>query len=134
MNVRTLLAVYAVLIAIGGLFWLLAPAQFLGMYGIDAPEYVAVLLGRFAGSMAVSFGVMAWLARDMPASPARDTLVIGITLANALGFAVCLPGALSGVFNASAWVPVISYAVFTGLFVVVARPDVMLRAAMAPVP
>ncbi len=131
MNLRTLLSVYAVLIGIGGLIWLLVPAQNLGLYGITAADPVAVVLGRFAGTMGIGLAVIAWGARGASASPARNALVLGITVANALGAIVCLLGALSGAFNNFAWVPVVAYAVFTVLFIVAGRGSMAEKQAVA---
>lgn len=121
MKLRPLLSVYAVLTGIGGLIWLFLPVQHIRLYGVATPDPIAVLVGRFAGSMAVALGVMAWIARGAGASPARNALVLGITVANALAFAVCLFGALTEELNAAAWVPVTFYAVLTLLFVLAGR-------------
>jgi len=121
MNVRTLLSVYAALVGIGGLIWLIAPTQSLGLYGVTPPDPVAVLLARYAGTMLIALGIMAWIGRSATASPARSALVLGITVANALGAVVCLLGALSPALNAVAWVPTASYALFTVLFVITAQ-------------
>lgn len=130
MKLRTLLSVYAILIGIGGLIWLLVPAPNLELYGITAPDPVAVLLARFAGTMAIALGVMAWVARGAAASPARNALVLGITVANALGAIVCLLGALSDDLNAFAWAPVAFYGLFTVLFVVAGRTSMAEKPAL----
>lgn len=118
MRLRILLSLYAVLMGIGGLVWLLLPARHLGLYGLAAPDSVAVLLGRYAGTMAVALGMMAWIARDAAASPARNALVLGIIVANGLGAIVCFLGALSAELNVFAWIPTAGYALLTVLFVV----------------
>jgi hypothetical protein len=122
MNLRTLLSVYAVLIGVGGLIFLLLPEQNLAVYGFTSVGALAVVLSRFAGAMGIALGVIAWRARAAGASPERDAIVLGIIVANALSAIVTLFGALSGAFNRAAWVPVVSYTVFTALFVVAARP------------
>jgi hypothetical protein len=129
MKLRPLLSVYAVAVGIGGLIWMLLPVQSIRLYGVAAPDPIAALLGRYAGTMAVALGVMAWIARGAADSPARNALVLGITVANALGFAVCLFGALTEELNAAKWVPVTSYAVFTLLFVLAGRASMADKAA-----
>ena len=125
MNLRILLSVYAVLMALGGLIWLLLPAQHLVLYGVTAPDPLALLLGRFAGTMAIALAVMAWNARRAPRSPARHALVLGITVANTLGAAVCVLSAMSGRLNAFAWGPVGSYVLFSVLFIIAGRAAIM---------
>jgi hypothetical protein len=81
--------------------------------------------------MLVALGVMAWVGRNAAASPARNALVLGITVANALGAVVCLLGALSPALNPFAWVPTGLYAVFAFLFVIAAQRSMAERPAVA---
>lgn len=121
MNLRTLLSVYGVLIGVGGLIFLIVPTQNLALYGVQDVGDVSITLSRYAGSMGIAVGVIAWTARAAGPSPARSGLVLGLIIANALSAAVCLLGALSGAFNQAAWFPTAAFAVFAALFVYVGR-------------
>lgn len=126
MKLRALLAVYAVLIAVGGLVSLFVPAPYMSLYGVTDPDTAAIVLLRVVGATGIGLAAMAWYARNADASTARDALVLGLTVMNALTAIVLFTGAWSGGFNALAWVPAALYALFTVLLAIAGR------ASMAP--
>ena len=121
MNLRTVLSAFAVLIVLGGLAALLVPGTMMHFYGVGTPDAVAVVLLRAVGAMGIGVGLMAWSARGADDSAARNALVPGLTVFNGLSAIALLLGALSGLFNAFAWVPVAAYAIFTVLFLAAGR-------------
>lgn len=129
MKLRIVLSVYAVLTVIGGLVALIAPAPYMGLYGVPAPDAAAVVLLRVVGAAGIGIAVMCWFARNADASPARDALVLGLTVTNALTAVVLIMGAISGSFNVLSWMPAAMYAVFTVLFVHAGRTSMAPRVA-----
>lgn len=121
MNLRVLLSAYGVLSVIGGVLWIAMPGPLIGFFGASSAGPVAAFLATMFGAAAIGVGVMAWMARGAEASPARNALVLGLTLTNLLWFGLLVRGALSGEFNHWAWFPVSAYALWTLLFVMVGR-------------
>lgn len=120
MQLRIVFTAFAVVTAIGALVSLVAPAQYMGLYGID-PDTAAVVLLRVIGGIGIGLAVMAWLARDVEPSPARHAMVLGLTVANALAAIVLVFGALSGFANTLAWLPPAFYAAFAIAFAIAGR-------------
>ena len=71
---------------------------------------------------------MAWTGRAGEAGKARDAIVLGLTVLNALSAVVAVVPALSGVFNGLAWAQAALYAVFTVLFAMAGRASMSPRA------
>lgn len=131
LNLRTLLPIYAVLVLIGGLVAIAVPAPYMSLYGVTAPDAAAVVLLRVVGAAGIGLAVMCWFARNAAASPARDALILGLAVTNALTGIVLVMGALSGSFNALSWMPAAMYLIFAVLFGLAARPAASPQVASA---
>lgn len=121
MNIRTLFSVFAVLIGIGGIVAIAAPAFMLAAYGVQDADPVSMALLRYVGATGVGLAVMAWFARNAEASSTRDALVLGLTVMTGLAAIVLFVTMLSGPFNMFGWLPVAMYAIFALLFTLVGR-------------
>lgn len=131
MNLRVLLSVYGALSVIGGALWIVIPGSLLSGFGAAGAGAVAVFLASMFGGAALGLGVMSWMARGAEPSGARHALVLGITVTNLVWGVLALMATLAGNFNALAWVPVATYAIFTVLFLVAGRGS-MNRPAPRP--
>ncbi len=76
MNVRNLLTLNAVLVALVSLTALLSPTTFLEINGLEISQYTINLM-RVYGAIAVGYAVMSWLMRGEQASGARRAFLIG---------------------------------------------------------
>lgn len=118
MKINTVMSVYAIISAIFGVLLLLAPAMLISLYGpsLDAQ---AEILYRFIGGTSLGLAVMTWMGRDADASKSRDSMLLGLTVLNALSAIVAAMGALSGVYNTLAFAQAGLFAIFTiGFFLV----------------
>jgi len=111
MKFKTLMVIKAVVCLVLGIFILVTPKFFYGLFGITlegasifpAWEYGASLIGNF---------LLTWFARYARESKGRRAIIKGMTFYNALGFVATLIAVLSGWTNALAWGPVALYLFF----------------------
>ena len=127
MPLATVFSVYAVVTAVFSIALLLLPNELMAVYGAHALDTLQVILSRFIGGLFGGLAVMAWTGRASEAGKARDAIVLGLTVLNALSAVVAVVAALSGVFNALAWAQAGLYAVFTLLFVLAGRAGMSPR-------
>jgi hypothetical protein len=128
MPLAALFSVYAVVTAVFSIALLLVPNELMAVYGAHALDTLQVILSRFIGGLFGGLAVMAWTGRASEPGKARNAIVLGFTVLNALSAVVAVVAALSGVFNALAWVQAALYAVFTVLFIMAARASMSPRA------
>ncbi len=76
MNVRILLILNAVLVALVSLTTLISPTTFLDINGLEITQYTINLI-RAYGAIAVGYAVMSWLMRNAQPSAARRAFLIG---------------------------------------------------------
>jgi hypothetical protein len=115
MKVRTVLSAYAVLMTLGALVWLVAPAFYLTLFGVRESTFLTVVLGRFVGALALGPAIIAWYARDATQS-ARSGILVGLATSSAIAAAVSLHAALPGRISPAAWGVMIGFGAFAVLF------------------
>jgi hypothetical protein len=76
MNVRNLLTLNAVLVALLSLTMLLSPATFLETNGLEVTQYTINLM-RVFGAVTIGAAVTSWLLRNEPPSRAQRAFMIG---------------------------------------------------------
>lgn len=114
---RTALTAFAVYGLSFGVGAVLAPDLVYSMFGGGFPDEFTRTIARAHGSLAVGFGVLAWLARGVVAADAQRALVIGIVVELVVSGAAVAAGALNGVGNALVWGIVIWHALLAPFFV-----------------
>jgi hypothetical protein len=117
---KLLLSVYSIVTAIFGILAFVVPAMVISWYSPIPADAVAETGFRLGGSLGIGLAILGWYARNSD-SNARGTIVMAITLTNALGCIAAFIAATSGSFNGGAWFEVVSYALWTILFILVAR-------------
>ncbi|MEE8484543.1 MAG: hypothetical protein V3S46_08080 [Nitrospinota bacterium] len=108
MKLSTLMVINAILAAIFGVTFIIAPGQAFPLYGFD-PNPQLNLMGQLWGGFAVGFAVLTWSARNVTESEARRAIVLALFVAPAIGFIVALIAQLGGVVNAFGWSTVAIY-------------------------
>src|SRR5687768_15972145 len=108
MQIRNLLSIYPVVALIYALGLLVAPGFWSYLYDAAADPQATLLL-RLIGAIYGGLAVMTWVARGAEPSRSREGMVLGLTVLNALAALVAVMGALSGVYNAFAWGPVVTF-------------------------
>jgi hypothetical protein len=111
MKLSTLFIITTVVTGLFGLGFVLVPGTVYDMYDIDMNfnlRYTSQLLGAaFLG-----FAAIAWMARHSAASHARDAIVTGFFVADALGFVLALINQLNDAAVSMGWLNVIIYGLF----------------------
>lgn len=111
MKFSTFMVIYAIVTAVFGLGFILAPGQILPIYGV-APDVALRLIGQFFGAVLVSLALLTWLVRNLSDSEARRAIVLALLVGETIGFILALIGQLNGVFNALGWSVVVVYLFF----------------------
>jgi hypothetical protein len=83
MKLNVIFTIAAVLLFVLGLGSLLAPAAMLPIIGLSASAASLFLMSE-VGVLYIGLGLVAWLVRNSDASKARDGVVLGFTIFNAL--------------------------------------------------
>jgi len=108
MSLSLLMTVNAIVAAVFGLAFVIAPGQTASLYGVTADAQFRYLAQLF-GSALVGFAVLTWAARNATASDARKAIVLALFLSDGLGFVLALLGQLGGVVNTMGWSTVAIY-------------------------
>lgn len=108
MKFSLLMIVTAVVALIFGLGFILVPAQSLSLYGVTL-NLSGLFVARYFGSALLGVAVLAWLARNAPASIARQAIVLGLFVLSVTGFVVALFDKFMGPANALVWINVVIY-------------------------
>jgi hypothetical protein len=113
MSYRMVMTLAAVLSALFGLGFFLAPAATLALYAVsgDAATAFHLYSAQWFGLMLLSFGALDWAARDLADPAARRAVVVGNVVQAALGIALSTWGALQGTVGPFSWVTTAIYAV-----------------------
>jgi hypothetical protein len=81
------------------------------MYGTE-PEPHLILLVRYFGSALLALGVLQWLGKDFRDWEAVRSVLIAITVLNAVGLLLTVWGLVEGLLNATGWSSIVVNAVF----------------------
>jgi hypothetical protein len=103
--------IHAVLVILFGLAFVLLTAPLLALYGVSLSE-AGEFISRLTGAAFIGVALVSWFAADAGPSQARDAILLGFGIGEAIGFVVALVGQLSGVVNALGWSTVILYLLF----------------------
>lgn len=103
MKLSSLLLAKAIISVVSGLALLLLPSAFMGLAGVTL-DASGVVMARMVGALLVGIAVMCWLARTADPSVGREALVLGLFVADTLGFVVILLAQLAGLMTAFGWV------------------------------
>ncbi|HEY5983615.1 MAG TPA: hypothetical protein VIU38_09095 [Anaerolineales bacterium] len=132
MKFQTLMVIKAAVCLALGVPILLAPDFVYSVFGLSlaaagafaAREYGASLIGNL---------MITWYARNAADSEARQAIILGLCVYDALGFLATLAAQLSGLLNPLGWSVVVLYLFFAvgfGYFLV-NRPHPVTRASTA---
>ena len=88
--------------AIFGFAFLIAPAQFVALYGVKLTPATEVL-GRIAGSTILAFAIVYWGARNGKGAEALKAVVVAGFLTNGFDCLIMLHATYTGLLNAYGW-------------------------------
>lgn len=125
MKLSALMIVNAIVAAVFGLGFILAPGLVTSFYSPEvgaALEYVAQLFG----AALLAFAILTWVARNAPDSETRRAILLALFVGDGIGFIVALIGQIGGVVNALGWSTVAIYlllAIGFGYFRFLTKPE-----------
>ena len=96
----------AVVAAVFGFAFLVAPSQLVALYGVTLTPQSEVI-GRIAGSVILGFAIVFWGARDGDAVEAMKAAMTGGLVANALDALILLHATVTGLLNGLGWLQVL---------------------------
>jgi len=104
MTIRNLFVFQAIAALFNGAGLVLMTETYASIYGVSLADKDAIFMAQLLGAALLSYGFVAWFARDAGASDARSAIVLGFFLSLAIGFVFALLAQLSGVLNTLGWV------------------------------
>jgi hypothetical protein len=107
-RLRTVLSVFAIASGVVCAEFLIQPGFWITLYGAS-PDAQARFLYRLLAALFGGLGVMAWSGRTAEPSPARRAMIRGLVAATALIGMLAVSAAVTGVYNAFAWAPAVSF-------------------------
>ena len=87
------------------LLWIVAPQGLLWVWHIDASG-ATLLMARRGGALFLGLAVLLWRTRDAIASPARDAIVVGLSVSCAVLGALGVAEFVAGHVGAGIWLAV----------------------------
>ncbi len=103
MKLSTLFTISAVVFAVWGLPALFAPEAYLGFSFRETAGETGIWVARFGAAPALGLAVLAWYARKVEESRARQAIVRGLFVAFVISFILSLVGLLAGMLSAFGW-------------------------------
>ena len=112
MKFKTFMTVYAVISAVFGIGFILAPGLLLPIYGFEVGASINVI-ARLFGAALISLAIVAWSIRGVEESESRRAITLALFVGELAGLVVAFIGQLGGVMNALGWVVVAIYLLMT---------------------
>jgi uncharacterized membrane protein YfcA len=108
MNLNMFLTISAIVAALFGLGFVLAPGFMFSIYGVASSP--ASLLGfRLFGSALIAIGVLTWLLKDSPNWEPIRALLLSVAIGNVIGVLLVLFATINGTLGAMGWTAVLIY-------------------------
>ena len=102
MKLSNFMVVAAVIAAVFGLAFLIAPSQLVALYGVKLTPATEVI-GRIAGASILGFAIVFWGARDAKAAEALKAVMVAGVVANVLDALTLLHATYTGLLNTYGW-------------------------------
>jgi hypothetical protein len=108
MKFKTFMGIYALVSALFGIGFVLAPGLVLSIYGVD-PDLSFRYIGQLFGAALISLAVLAWLIRNTVQPEVRKASVTALLVGEGIGFIASIIGQLNGALNVLGWSVVAVY-------------------------
>lgn len=113
MNYKTLFVINAIVIAVFGALFLIAPDLTLTQFGIE--KYVPMLyVARVLGSALLMIAIMIWFAKEITDAQTQKNMAISLLTGSLVGFVLTVIGVIPsiGVIRQYGWVLLVIYLLF----------------------
>lgn len=111
MKLSVFMVIVAVVAGLFGLGFVFIPERLMSYYGA-APAASANYMAQLFGAALLGFAVILWLCKNAEDSPMRQAILLGLFVAEGVGFVIALKTQLGGAINALGWSTVIIYLLF----------------------
>jgi hypothetical protein len=111
MKLNIFIIIVEVVAGLFGLGFVFIPEQVLSFYG-TAPVASTSYMAQLLGAALLGFAIILWLCKDAEDSPLRQAILLGLFVAEGVGFVVVLMAQLGGGINALGWSTVAIYLLF----------------------
>lgn len=118
MNMRALLTFNAILSAVHGVGYVLAPNFLMNFYQV-ASSPAAAFSGQLFGTELLFIAIVCWKARDFASLPALQAIALAGVVANTVGAVLCTLAITGGVMGPTGWLGVLFYAVLALAYLLV---------------
>jgi hypothetical protein len=108
-TLKHLFTLHGVIALVNGAVIVVVPALYMSIFGITIESPDTIFISRLLGAALLTYGFVAWLARDAGPSDARQAIVLGFFISIAIGFVITLVAQLTGVMNTLGWALVALY-------------------------
>ena len=105
-KLSTFLAIAAVIAALFGVGFVLAPARVTALYGATLTP-AGVVVGRILGSTLIAVAIIFWGSREQQGADTLRAVLIAGLVAHALDVLIILHATVSGIVSALGWAQVI---------------------------
>jgi hypothetical protein len=113
MNYKTLFVVNAIVVAVFGALFLIAPDLTLTQFGVE--KYVPMLyVARVLGSALLMVAIMIWFAKEITEPQVQKNMAIALLIGSLVGFVLSVIGVIPtlGVIRQYGWVLLVIYLLF----------------------
>jgi hypothetical protein len=111
MTLKQLFTIHSIIAVVNGVVFLTAPVFYLSIFGVPISGAGTIFICRLFAAALLTYGLVAWFARDAAPSAARRAIVLGYFIPIAIGFVLTLMAQLSGAMNLFGWSLVLLYLV-----------------------
>jgi len=108
-TIKHLFTLHGIIALVNGAVIVVVPALYMSIFGITIESPDTIFISRLLGAALLTYGFVAWLARDAGPSDARQAIVLGFFISIAIGFVITLVAQLTGVMNTLGWALVALY-------------------------
>jgi uncharacterized membrane protein YcgQ (UPF0703/DUF1980 family) len=113
MNYKTLFVINAIVVAVFGALFLIAPDLTLTQFGVE--KYVPMLyVARVLGSALLMIAIMIWFAKEITDAQTQKNMAIALLTGSVVGFILTVIGVIPsiGVIRQYGWVLLVIYFLF----------------------
>lgn len=102
MKLSNFMVIAAIVAAVFGIAFLIAPSELVALYGVKLTPATEVI-GRIAGSSILAFAIVFWGARNAKAADALKAVMVAGIVANGLDALILLHATWTGLLNSYGW-------------------------------
>jgi len=108
MKIKTLFIISAVIAVAYGIAFVIVPSQVCALYDIESTP-ILNYMDQLFGAALLAIGLISWFSRNAAVSEAQKAIILGLFIADGIGFIVSLIGQINNVLGSLGWLNVVIY-------------------------